>query len=156
MDQVRIREAKSKDIEAMISLLRTLFRLEKDFTFCPERQRTGLEMMLHTHRGILLVAERNNKIIGMCSGQLMISTAEGGVSLQVEDVIVDTPWRHQGVGTTLLSALQEWALKKQVLRLQLLADRTNSAALIFYQKLQWQKTQLISLCKRLPHSNPEN
>ncbi len=132
----------------MVALLRLLFSLEEDFTFCPGQQRTGLEMMLKNDRGILLVAEKNTEIIGMCSGQLMVSTAEGGLSLLVEDVVVDKSRQRNGVATALLGGLQDWGTKKNVVRLQLLADRSNSPALNFYHKLQWHQTQLICLCKR--------
>lgn len=148
MSGVTIRKAKAKDIEAMIALLRLLFSLEEDFTFCPGQQRIGLEMMLKNDRGILLVAEKNTEIIGMCSGQLIISTAEGGLSLLVEDVVVDKSRQGKGVGTALLSALQDWGTKKKVARLQLLADRSNSPALKFYHTRQWHQTKLVCLCKR--------
>ena len=132
----------------MVNLLRILFSLEEDFTFCPEKQRAGLEMMLRDDRAILLVAKNKTGTIGMCSGQLMVSTAEGGLSLLVEDVVVDWPWQGKGVGTSLLEALQDWGKKKNVSRLQLLADRSNTPALNFYHKLQWHRTQLICLRKR--------
>ena len=143
----------------MVALLRLLFSLEQDFTFCPGQHQTGLEMMLNNNRAILLVAEKNSTIIGMCTGQLMISTAEGGLSLLVEDVVVDNSRQGNGVGTALLGALQDWGTKKNVVRLQLLADRSNSPALNFYHKLQWHQTQLICLSKRpttSEHANTEN
>lgn len=136
------------DIEAMVNLLRILFSLEEDFTFCPGQQRAGLEMMLRDDRAILLVAKNKTGTIGMCSGQLMVSTAEGGLSLLVEDMVVDWPWQGKGVGTALLEALQDWGKKKNASRLQLLADRSNTPALNFYHKLQWHRTQLICLRKR--------
>lgn len=156
ISDVIIRKAEPADMDVLLHLLHTLFSIEEDFTVDPARQRLGITMMLGNTHGILLVAEYKNVVIGMCSGQLMISTAEGGFSLLVEDVIVDTLWRHRGVGTALLSALQDWAVKKQALRLQLLADRTNTDALIFYRKLQWRQTQLICLSKRSSHRTQQN
>jgi len=135
-------------VDTLLDLLRILFSIEENFTFDPARQRDGITMMLAHKRGIILVAEYKNRVIGMCSGQLMVSTAEGGLSLLVEDVIVDARWRHKGAGTALLAALEDWAVKKQALRLQLLADRTNSGALKFYHTRQWHQTKLVCLCKR--------
>ncbi|MCF6187311.1 MAG: GNAT family N-acetyltransferase [Desulfobulbaceae bacterium] len=148
MSGVIIRRAQPADMEFLLHLLRSLFSIEKDFTFNPVRQRAGLAMMLVGDRAILLVAEKETRVIGMCCGQLMVSTAEGGLSLLVEDVVVDRPWRNKGVGTALLTALQDWATKNNVLRLQLLADRSNTAALKFYHTLKWRKTELICLYKR--------
>ena len=135
-------------MNGLLHLLGILFRIENDFTFEPARQRAGLSMMLDNDRGILLVAEKKNRIIGMCSGQLLVSTAEGGLSLLVEDLVVDTPWQGKGVGTALLTAVQNWGKEKNVLRLQLLADRSNTAALNFYHSLQWRQTELICLCRQ--------
>ena len=85
----------------------------------------------------------------MCSGQLTISTAEGGFSLLVEDVVVAEPWQGRGVGRELLAALEQWAASRKVGRLQLLADRNNTVALEFYRKLGWQPTELICQRRRL-------
>ncbi len=143
-----IRKAKSTDLKSLIELLRILFALEKDFSFHACRQHRGLEMMLENDRGIMLVAERDTQVIGMCSGQLMISTAEGGFSLLVEDVVVDERWRGRGVGKKLLQALEDWAGKRDTVRFQLLADQSNKAGLKFYHNQSWQNTELICLCKR--------
>lgn len=146
-----IRKARPEDIDALVELLRILFSIEKDFNFHPPRQRRGLEMMLENDRGIVLVAEQEKQVIGMCSGQLMVSTAEGGFSLLVEDVVVHEPWQGQGVGTGLLQALAEWGRSKNAARFQLLADRTNTKGLEFYQHRAWRQTKLICLTKRPEH-----
>lgn len=129
----------------MILLLESLFSLEEDFSFHRDRQEAGLKQLLNTSSGRLLVAEQNNHVIGMCSGQTVISTAEGGPALLVEDVVVAADQQGRGIGSRLLEALGEWARQQGISRLQLLADRANSKALGFYQKLGWQTTQLICL-----------
>ena len=55
-------------------------------------------MLLAHETAIILVAEAAGQVIGMCSGQLTISTAEGGFALLVEDVVVAGPWQGKGVG----------------------------------------------------------
>jgi GNAT superfamily N-acetyltransferase len=81
----------------------------------------------------------------MCTGQLLVSTAEGGLSLLVEDVVVDQQWRGRGVGRLLMTATSDWAKAKKVSRLQLLADSNNEPALDFYRSQGWQTTALICL-----------
>ena len=151
-----IRRAQPADMDRLLYLLRILFSIEEDFRFDLKRQQAGIMMILAHKQGIILVAEYENRVIGMCSGQLMVSTAEGGLSLLVEDVIVDAPWRKQGIGSALLAALEDWAIHKQALRLQLLADRTNSDALQFYHTRRWRQTKLIGLCKRLSRRTQGN
>ncbi|MDA3786576.1 MAG: GNAT family N-acetyltransferase [Deltaproteobacteria bacterium] len=137
-------------MDALVDLLHLLFTLEADFAFEATRQRRGLAMMLAANNAVILIAEAKNRVIGMCSGQLTIATAEGGPALLVEDVVVDEAWQGQGVGSQLMQALGKWAQSRNIGRLQLLADRNNQPALEFYNKLGWQTTELICLRQRLP------
>jgi ribosomal protein S18 acetylase RimI-like enzyme len=142
-----IRPAGAGDIEAMVSLLGMLFAIEEDFEVDEERQRRGLALMLDNRQGLLLVAEIKGQVIGMCSGQILISTAEGRPSLLMEDVVVAEGFRGRGTGRLLVTALAEWAAAQGASRLQLLADRKNNYALAFYARLGWQTTGLICLRK---------
>ena len=144
-----IRGARPGDLGAMVELLHLLFSIEADFNFDADRQRRGLQMMLDRDDAVILVAENKNRVIGMCTGQLTISTAEGGPALLVEDVVVAEVWQGLGVGRQLMSALVHWAMDRKLRRLQLLADRNNAAALEFYKTLGWQPTELICLRKRM-------
>lgn len=105
--------------------------------------------MIDNQRGCLLVAAVDGRVVGMCSGQLTISTAEGGLALLIEDVVVAKQWRRIGIGKCLMNAIAEWARLMKVTRLQLLADRNNEQALNFYKNIGWQSTQLICLRKTL-------
>lgn len=149
MAHTMIRPARPDDLEVLVDLLRMLFAVEADFDFDAARQRQGLAMLLAHETAVILVAEAAGQVIGMCSGQLTISTAEGGFALLVEDVVVAGPWQGKGVGRELLAALEQWARSRKIARLQLLADRNNGAALEFYRKLGWQPTELICQRRRL-------
>ena len=142
---VTIRPAVLSDIDTLTSLLKILFSIEEDFIFNETLQRQGLGLMLDNERGCVLVAEVNGQVVGMCSGQITVSTAEGGPALLVEDVIVQEDCRGQGFGRRLMEEVAGWGKTKGALRLQLLADRNNASALEFYKKLGWQTTELICL-----------
>ena len=145
---VVIREAGASDFSALVELLEILFSLEADFRFDARRQRRGLNMLHEDHRSCILVAEYEGVIVGMCTGQMVISTAEGGMSVLVEDVVVLPRGRGHGIGTLLLDALCRWAFESGAQRLQLLADCDNSGALDFYKKNGWETTRLVCLRKR--------
>lgn len=147
--QVNIRPAVYSDLEALTSFLEILFSIEEDFFFNKTLQRRGLELMLTNVRCCVLVAEVNGQAVGMCSGQLTISTAEGGPALLVEDMVVLGDYRGQGIGQRLMAKVAEWGKTKGVSRLQLLADRNNPPALEFYNHLGWQTTELICLRKHV-------
>lgn len=151
--RVRIRSAKPEDLDRLVSLLAALFSIEEDFVCDEPKQRRGLMLMLENARGCVLVAEAEGEVVGMCSGQLLVSTAEGGLSLLVEDVVIHEQWRGLGVGRLLIEALSGWAKANKVSRLQLLADRNNIPALDFYRCLGWQMTELICLRAFMPQGN---
>lgn len=144
---ILVRPAHRADLEHLVALLENLFSIEEDFTFNDQKQRRGLQIMLANELGCILVAEAAGRVVGMCSGQLTVSTAEGGAALLVEDVVVAEDFRGRGVGTSLMEGLAEWGRARGVSRLQLLADRNNTDALAFYTKLGWQTTALVCLRK---------
>jgi GNAT superfamily N-acetyltransferase len=81
----------------------------------------------------------------MVTAQLVVSTAEGGPSALVEDMVVDGAERGAGLGRSLLEAVEEWSRRRGATRLQLLADRENTPALRFYERLGWSGTRLVCL-----------
>ncbi len=148
--EITVRSATHKDLDGLISLLASLFSIEEDFLVDEEKQRRGLEMMLNNGRGrILTAATADGTVVGMCSGQLTVSTVEGGPAVLIEDVVVHEDWRGQGIGARLMDGISTWAAENEAVRLQLLADIENIPALDFYKHLGWQQTQLTCLRKRL-------
>jgi GNAT superfamily N-acetyltransferase len=129
-----------------VALLGQLFSLEADFRPDPVRQRRGLSLMLDDRlRRVVLVAEVAGRVVGMVTGQLVVSTSEGAASVWVEDMVVDEGARRAGVGRRLLRAVEEWGAGRGATRLQLLADRENTPALRFYEARGWSGTRLVCL-----------
>lgn len=153
MRDVLIRQARADDIEAMVALLQDLFGMEKDFSCDPSKQRQGLQLLLaRQHDARVYVVEHRGRVVGMCSLQKLVSTAEGGHVGLIEDVVVEPSFRCRGLGGALLAAMETWAQAQGMSRLQLLADRNNDPALNFYHRKKWHGTDLIGLRKRLSES----
>lgn len=146
-----IRRGKLENIDILVELLIDLFTIETDFIIDIQRQKKGLSLMLEENlQGcIIMVAECDKKVVGMCSGQLLISTAEGGLKVMVEDLVVASDERNYGVGSALLSEIEEWAISCGASRIDLLADRRNHFALNFYNRHNWEYTEMIALQKSL-------
>ncbi len=150
MSSIRIRVARPEDLPVLVSLLRQLFAVEADFTFDPARQRRGLELMLADRlRRVILVADAAGDVVGMATGQLLVSTSEGAGSVLVEDVVVAAGLRGRGIGRALVGAVVDWARRRGSVRVTLLADRGNEAALRFYARLGWSGTRMIALRRAL-------
>ncbi len=143
-----IRPAIREDLNSLVMLLEMLFSIEADFTADRETQLRGLEMLFESNQGCIIVAENRGMVVGMCSGQFLISTAEGGLSLVVEDVVVHNEWQGRGIGAMLMNSVGLYAKEHNASRLQLLADSENFPALNFYKNHGWESTRLICLRKR--------
>jgi GNAT superfamily N-acetyltransferase len=143
---ISIRTAAARDLDALVALLADLFAIEADFRPDAARQRRGLALLLAGRgRCLVLVAERRGRIVGMVTVQLLVSTAEGGLSALVEDMVVAALERGRGAGRLLLARAEAWARARGATRLQLLADRDNAPALRFYERVGWRATRLVCL-----------
>ena len=143
-----MRKGEESDLDDMLRLLGILFSVEQDFSFDETKQRQGLKMLLdEPDNCCIMVAEHEHRVIGMCTAQILISTAEGGRSALLEDVVVEEAYRKQGIGKDLLEGMEKWAVARGAKRCQLLADQDNGNALIFYEKSGWQVTHMINLRK---------
>jgi GNAT superfamily N-acetyltransferase len=162
---ISIRRARAEDADALVALLAELFSIEADFRPDAARQRRGLALLLAApEEKLVLVAERRPvsergvrgdarakpecppaSIVGMVTVQLVVSTAEGGLSALLEDLVVTAAARGAGIGRLLLAAAEGWARGRGASRLQLLADRENAPALGFYGRMGWRSTRLVCL-----------
>lgn len=144
-----IRRATSDDIPAMCGLLSELFSIESDFSPDSQKQAAGLSLLLadSSRLSAAFVAEKGDEIVGMCSVQTLISTAQGGPVGLLEDLIVRKDHRGNGIGTSLLSEIFRWCAAKNISRLQLLRDADNERALKFYAGNGWANTNLVCMRK---------
>ena len=146
---VVVRPALAGDIPGMCDLLYELFSIEADFIPDREKQAEGLRMLVNEGSGksLLLVAEKSGEVAGMCSVQMLISTAEGGPVGLIEDLIVRSADRGKGIAGRLLGEIALWCAARGISRLQLLRDRTNADALSFYASNGWSSTDLVCMRK---------
>jgi ribosomal protein S18 acetylase RimI-like enzyme len=146
---MKIRTATKIDIPAMAELLHELFAIEADFSPDFEAQSRGLELLLGKDNAEIFVASLDGKVVGMCTLQIIVSTALGKKVAAIEDVVVDVDHRGNGLGAALLRTAEQWAQQRGLGRLQLMADRDNNPALGFYRRQGWHPTNLIVWMKHL-------
>ncbi|MEN6376263.1 MAG: GNAT family N-acetyltransferase [Smithella sp.] len=140
------RKAKEQDINALSGLLMALFSIETDFAVDPQKQKAGLALFFNSgEEKAIFVAENKGVLVGMVTCQMVISTATGGYSILIEDLYVLERFRHRGIGTALIQMAQKWGDGKGALRIQLLADKRNKAAHIFYRMLGFQASRMNGL-----------
>jgi GNAT superfamily N-acetyltransferase len=134
----------------MALLLAELFAIERDFTVDRAKQEHGLRMIIERPSAGAWVAEVAGQVVGMATAQAVVSTAEGGESAWIEDLIVTQRLRGQGIGRKLVEAIQAWCAARGVTRMQLLADADNARGVDFYQGRGWAKTRMVAMRKHCP------
>lgn len=131
----KIGTATANDIPQLCSLLAILFNQEADFKPDTNKQSAALRRIIaHPEIGRILVLRKDGDIIGMVNLLFTVSTACGGKVAWLEDLIVHPAKRGDGLGSELLQAaiaLSQWEC---CLRITLLADRANDAAVRLYQR----------------------
>lgn len=136
--------ATAADLDAMAGLLGELFALEADFAPDRARQLAALNWILdHPAHGRLFVLRDDGRVVGMANALIGISTAEGGPVLILEDVILAASQRGGGHGRRLVEHVLAWAADQGMSRVTLLADKDNTAALAFYERLGFEESALV-------------
>jgi GNAT superfamily N-acetyltransferase len=143
-----IRKGQCDEIEVLSRLLTTLFAIETDFSVDAAGQAAGLRLLLaDSSQNVIFVAENDNGIVGMVTAQLVVSTAAGGYSVLIEDMVILEEYRRQGLGTRLLQQAIAWGKERGAKRWQLVADLKNAPALAFYKNSGFQQSRMIGFYK---------
>lgn len=143
-DTIQLSPACPQDMPQMIALLDDLFGIEQDFAANAAKQEAGLQQLLASpHTACILVARNAEQtVIGMVTAQLVISTAEGGYSAWIEDMVIAQAYRRHGIGKRLLQGILDWARAQGASRAQLLVDVDNAPAVAYYDHLGWSSSRM--------------
>ena len=141
-----ISTASINDIPELAELLNDLFTQDIEFVPDLKKQKTGLKAIINNPEiGEILVLKGDGKILGMVSLLYSISTALGGKVAILEDMIIHQDYRQMGLGKELLGEAIRFSKKRNCLRLTLLTDFNNDAAIQFYQKFGFKKSEMIPM-----------
>ncbi|MFT4639189.1 MAG: GNAT superfamily N-acetyltransferase [Verrucomicrobiales bacterium] len=143
---LRIEPATLEDLDDLTELVMDLFRLEEDFEPDRSKQEHGLKLVLEQpNRGRIFVVKTEHKIVAMVNLLFTISTAEGGMVILMEDLIVHPDHRRQGYGGRLLEHVVSFAQKRGFLRITLLTDRVSDASQEFFAEHGFGKSHMIPM-----------
>ncbi len=142
----RIEPATIEDLPQLVELLIALFSEDGDFKPDRSKQEHGLRLILEQpNRGRIFVLRTDHKVIGMVNLLFTISTAEGGLVIIMEDVIVHPQHRRQGYGGRLLERAVQFAKEKRFKRITLLTDRISADSQAFFQQHGFQFSKMIPM-----------
>ena len=144
-----IREAVSKDCEQVCELSQQALELHSKARPEVFRDQGGtaffkdyVSAILSDENAVILCAERSGRIIGMAH---VLARESPDIPIMVhrrfaviENVVVREEFRKLGVGTALIAAAHDWALRKGVARVELNVWAFNEEAIKLYKKLGYE------------------
>lgn len=105
----------------------------------PARTKQFFCSLLQDENGILLVAELQEKVVGLVSVSLRESS---DIPIMVPrkyayvgDLVVTRRWRRQGIGEALMNEVQNWAAQRKVFELELDVWDFNTDAINLFRRL---------------------
>jgi N-acetylglutamate synthase-like GNAT family acetyltransferase len=151
---LRIEPATLDDLPHMVELLTSLFQDEGSELKADQRkQEHGLRLILEQpSRGRIFVLRTNHQIIGMINLLFTISTAEGGLVVLLEDMIIHPQHRGVGYGSRLLEHAVAFAKKKDFRRITLLTDRPSNESRKFFESHGFETSEMVPMRLYLPKS----
>jgi ribosomal protein S18 acetylase RimI-like enzyme len=141
-----ISKACLNDLPELVELLNDLFTQDIEFVPDLKKQKAGLEAIINNpEMGEILVLKGDSKILGMVSLLYSISTALGGKVAILEDMIIHKDFRQKGLGKKLMGEAIRYSKERNCLRLTLLTDFNNDAAIKFYKQFGFKKSEMIPM-----------
>lgn len=143
---ITVEKATISEVDSLIKLLSLLFTQEQEFEPNADAHKKALDILIHDPAaGDIFVLKKDFQIIGMATLLYSISTALGEKVAILEDVVILPDNRNQGLGSKFISKIIEYAKAEGCYRITLLTDSNNLSAQSFYQKLGFNKTQMIPM-----------
>ncbi|MCG9232484.1 GNAT family N-acetyltransferase [Vibrio diabolicus] len=140
---LNIRQARIEDICVLKKLQFQLTEYHKanlpDDFLSPEEieQKIDLHKIIESESSIFLVAESNGQLVGFVFGELWVRkswTLKQRKIASIEQIVVDSCFRSQGVGLALIEAFEERAISNGGEELFLEVYSFNESALSLYRK----------------------
>ena len=128
---VRVKSATARDLKDVNSILP---QLSPD---APTLKLSEYKSMLGDKNNIFLAAKDKATIIGMAT--LVTVRTPSGLRSWIEDVVVDSKYRGQGIGKRLCKALILAARQNKSMNVKLTSRPSRVAANKLYQKLGFQR-----------------
>lgn len=128
-----IRKALANDMPDVLALITELAVFEKE----PNAVQISVDTLITHGTGsnplfTCFVAEDNEKIVGMALVYYRFSTWEGK-SLHLEDLIISENYRGKGYGKALYNEVMQYAVSKNVNRVEWVVLDWNTTAINFYE-----------------------
>ena len=125
---MEIREAKAEDSEAIFKLAN---QLHESMSVTRAEFQLMFADIVRRQDSICLVGSDGSKIVGYVSGCIRPVLIQGGYAAHVDEIVVLPEIRGKGVGTALMSQMEQWASEQKCQLVGLATGGANQ----FYEQL---------------------
>ncbi len=144
-----VRGAGSRDLDVLLALVEQFQAFER-IPFDSETTRRGLSRLIdEPHLGQILLAETDGGAIGYAIMTYGYDLEFGGMDAYLTDLYLVEPERDRGVGTWLLSQVEEAARRADVRALHLMVAPSNHRAHHVYYRSGFRASPRLFLTKVL-------
>jgi len=129
-----IRLAEPSDVERIMPLVREFYLFERLGLDEVRYRELALELIGDDRLGRLLVIDSGNELIGYAVVGFGFSLEFGGRDALLDEFYVREPFRGQGIGTRVLSSIEDLCRARGIRALHLEADYVNARVHEFYKR----------------------
>lgn len=135
-DEVAIRAATGADVDAFIAGYEWLFAPpgSRPADWDPEIAAERLRATIAGPESVALLAERDGRVVGICTAYVDLLSVRFGRRCWVEDLAVDPGERSRGIGARLLERARRWAADHGASHLELDSGEARRDAHRFYER----------------------
>ena len=141
---VKIRLASAEDLDAICQLAEQSLRLHYQHAphvFAPppgiERDREFWLSLIQANYAYFGLAEQEQQLLGFCFARLLpagLSFLRNRLLCHISTVVVDSQAQRQGIGASLVQAVERWAKQQHAAEVRLEVFDFNDAAIALYAK----------------------
>ena len=147
---MKIRSAKIDDCDAITSLYKQLYDTEKVFDdnlineyIIDDKQLKSIRKKIKSRKEIFLVAEMEQKIVGVIDGYIIDSIHYKEKVSFLEHLCVDKKYRKKRIATELIQEFSNKSKEKGATYIKLYAFEKNSNAIKLYNKLGFVESTIL-------------
>ncbi len=151
---MNIRKAKIEDYDKIIEFYKELYDAEKIFdknlssTYnVSEKQKEEIQKRIKSRKEIFLVAEEDDKIIGLIDGYIIDNSNHIEKVGYLDHLCVNKKYRKLGIGENLIKEFSNKMKNKNVTYLKLNAFEKNLPAIALYEKLGFEEYSIYYMKK---------
>ncbi len=139
---ITIREAAQSDLNQLTQLT-----IQLGYPTSTEQISHRLNGILTSQNDIILVAERNNNLLGWITAQATYRLSADPF-VEIGGLVVDENIRGQGVGKKLIQSVADWAIQNKILNLRVRCNVIRLDTHQFYQHLGFTETKTQKVFKK--------